>query len=70
MSTAIQTNERFWNWRRRVAVLLLLLAVGVLITPVQWYVAYVGLDGEKRRLRKQIQARDRNDARQTVQTFA
>ncbi|MFD1567134.1 hypothetical protein [Halolamina litorea] len=52
----ITTHEaRFWTWRRGVLLGVLLLAVGALLTPIQWYVAYVGLERETRRRRERRQ---------------
>jgi hypothetical protein len=47
-TTATRSKNRLLTKRRIVAIACLLLAFGVLITPIQWYVAYV-FAGEKRR---------------------
>jgi hypothetical protein len=51
MNTFATTGEsgRIWTRRRVVAGVLLLVAVGVVVTPVQWYAAYVRLRRAERR---------------------
>lgn len=49
MSTAPHRTRRFWTCKRVVALVAALLVVGVLVTPVQWYVAYRGVRQEKQR---------------------
>lgn len=46
-------RSRFLTCRRGVAIGALLLVVGVLLTPIQWYVAYRGLERPKRRRREE-----------------
>jgi hypothetical protein len=53
MTTASRSNNRIWTVRRVVAAVCLLVVLGALITPIQWYLAYVGVQRAKRRHRNQ-----------------
>ncbi len=53
MTTASRSNNRIWTVRRVVAAVCLLVALGGLLTPVQWYLAYLGVQRAKRRHRSQ-----------------
>lgn len=63
MSTATQNNGRFRRWRWEYTIVVLLLAIGILITPIQWYRAYIALENEKRRRRSQVRERNRDGAK-------
>lgn len=43
---------RVLTWRRVAAVLCVLVVAGVLSTPLQWTVAYLGLERQNRRRRR------------------
>jgi hypothetical protein len=47
-TTALRGTDRFWTRRRVVTTVCLLLAVGILVTPVQRYIAVRGLRRERR----------------------
>lgn len=47
MPIRTQRNKRIWTWRRVVTVIGLLLTIGTLTTPIQWYIAVRGLQSEK-----------------------
>ncbi len=53
MASATQNNERLLTWQRAVVIVSLLIALGILITPVQWYIAYVGFQREKQQRKRQ-----------------
>lgn len=67
MVTGIQRINGVGTIRRAYALLALLVALGVLVTPVQWYVAYLGHQRAKHR-RAKLRRERRYGGRNTPET--
>ena len=63
MAAATQPTSQLWTWRGTVTVIIFLVVFGIFITPIQWYIAYRGVERENQYGRRQ--ARKRKNGRTT-----